>query len=122
MAEGFANKYGRDVLVALSAGLTPVRTTPAETIAVMIERGVDIREHVPQLYDPREAEECALVVNMSGVKLAGGLGKKLVEWKVADPIGKPVQVYRQVRDELEGKVMKLILDLRTEAAKLAAKR
>ena len=119
MAEGFANKYGRDVLVALSAGLTPTRKTPIETIDVMSERGVDIRDHVPQLYDPREAAECEVVVNLSGVKLVGVPGKRVVDWKVTDPFGQPIDVYRQVRDELEARVMKLILDLRTQAAKAA---
>ena len=117
MAEGFANRYGRDVLVALSSGLAPVSVVPAETVAAMRERGVDISGHVPQLYDPREAAECHLVVNLAGIKLTGIPPKKLIDWKVQDPFGDSFEVYRAVRDEIEKRVMRLILDLRLQATK-----
>ncbi len=117
MAEGFANRYGKDVLVALSSGLAPTARIAPETVAVMRERSVDVADHVPQIYDPREAAECELVVNLSGIKLTGVPAKKLMEWKVADPFGGPIELYRSVRDELEQKVMRLILDMRLQATK-----
>ena len=117
MAEGFANRYGRDVMVALSAGIAPAPSITPETVAVMRERNVDVLAHVPQVYDPREVADCHLVVNLAGVKLIGVPGKKLVEWKVADPFGGSIELYRAVRDELEGRVMRLILDLRLQATK-----
>jgi arsenate reductase len=117
MAEGFANKYGKDVMVALSSGLAPTGAIAPETVAVMRERNVDVSEHVPQVYDPREAVECDLVVNMAGIRLTGVPPKKLMEWKVADPYGGSIELYRSVRDELEQRVMRLILDLRLQAAK-----
>lgn len=117
MAEGFANRYGKDVMVALSAGIAPAPAVTPETVAVMRERNVDVGFHIPQVYDPREVPECHLVVNLAGVKLIGVPGKKLVEWKVEDPIGGSIELYRKVRDELEGRVMRLILDLRLQATK-----
>lgn len=122
MAEGFANRYGKDVLVALSSGLAPTATVPPETVAVMHERSVDLSEHVPQLYDPREAAECDLVVNLAGIKLTGLPPKKLMEWKVTDPFGESLETYRTVRDELEQRVMRLILDLRLQATKEHARK
>jgi len=117
MAEGFANRYGRDVLVALSSGLAPIAKVPQETVAAMRERGVDVSEHVPQLYDPREVAECDLVVNLAGIRLTGIPPRKLIEWKVDDPFGESYETYRSVRDELEQRVMRLILDLRLQATK-----
>ena len=117
MAEGFANKYGKDVLVALSAGLAPTPSIAPETVAVMRERNVDVSAHRPQVYDPREAAECDLVVNLSGARLTGVPSKKLAEWKVTDPFGGPIELYRTVRDELEQRVMRLILDLRLQSTK-----
>ena len=53
MAAGFANHYGKDVLIASSAGLMPVSFIDARTIVVMEERGVDVSSHVPSRYDAR---------------------------------------------------------------------
>lgn len=122
MAEGFANRFGKDVLVALSSGLAPLSVVPPETVAAMRERSIDISGHKPQLYDPREAAECDLVVNLSGVKLTGLPAKKVMDWKVTDPYAQGFEVYRAVRDELEQRVMRLILDLRLQVTKENARR
>jgi arsenate reductase len=112
MAEGFANFYGGDVLRALSAGLAPVPSIVAPTIAVMSEKNVDVSGHVPQLYDPVTAAGFDIVVNMSGYKLPGQPPKQVLEWVVMDPFRNSPKVYRAVRDDIEHKVMQLILQLR----------
>jgi len=113
MAEGFANFYGRDVLRALSAGLAPVPSIVPPTVAVMKEKNVDVSKHVPQLYDPvRAAAKFDIVVNMSGYKLPGDPPKQLIEWTVRDPYRNSPTVYRAVRDDIEHRVMQLILQLR----------
>jgi len=48
MAEGFANRLGHDVLVAESAGLTPVDRVPETTLHVMWEKGIDISAQFPK--------------------------------------------------------------------------
>ncbi len=52
-----------------------------------------------------------IVVNMSGVKLAMP-GARIVDWSVRDPIGLKEEVYRSVAAEIEGLVMRLILEIR----------
>jgi arsenate reductase len=115
MAEGFANHYGSDVLTAASAGLAPIPTIPPLTVVAMEEMNVDISRHVPRPYDPLEASTCDIVVNMSGFKLPGPPGKEVIEWRVNDPHRAPLDVYRATRDDLEQRVMRLILDLRKQA-------
>jgi protein-tyrosine-phosphatase len=122
MAEGFANRYGKDVMVALSAGLAPAGGVTQETVAVMRERNVDVQSHVPTVFDPREAAECDVVVNLSGIKLTGVPSRKLQEWKVQDPIGGSIELYRTIRDELEQRVMRLILELRLQATKQSVRK
>jgi arsenate reductase (thioredoxin) len=114
MAEGFANQYGSDVLRATSAGLAPLQKIPLETVAAMDEISVDVSRHAPRRYDPFEAVDCDLVVNMAGYKLPGPPGKKVVEWQVKDPYRASPDSYRAVRDELEQRVMRLILELRKQ--------
>jgi protein-tyrosine-phosphatase len=115
MAEGFANRYGSDVLLATSAGLAPLQKIPSQTVDTMSEIDVDVSQHVPRRYDPFEAVDCDFVINMAGFKLPGPAGKEVVEWKVRDPFGASPEAYRAVRDDLEQRVMRLILDLRRRA-------
>jgi arsenate reductase len=115
MAEGFANHYGSDVLRASSAGLSPVLSIVPETVAAMMDRNVDVSKHVPRPYDPRETSFTDIVVNMAGFRLPGPAPKELIEWEVNDPYGAPMKAYYAVRDDLEQRVMNLILDLRRRA-------
>jgi len=112
MAAGFANHYGSDVLKASSAGLAPIDKIPPETVAVMKEMNIDISSHVPRHYDPFEAVNSDLIINMAGFKLPGPGPKESIDWVVPDPYTRPTAAYRLIRDELEQRVMRLILDLR----------
>ncbi|MES1258195.1 MAG: arsenate reductase ArsC [Acidobacteriota bacterium] len=114
MAEGFANKYGGDVLVARSSGLSPVLSVIPETVAIMEELNIDISKHVPMPYDPLLAGQYDFVINMSGFRLPGKPPKELLEWKVTDPYMNSAEVYRKVRADIEDRVMQLILRLRRE--------
>jgi arsenate reductase len=112
MAEGFANSHGNDVLVARSVGLAPVLRVVPETVAIMRERNIDVSKHVPMPYDPFEVDNYDVVVNMAGFKLPGKAPRELLEWNVKDPYGKAPAVYRKVRDDIEARVMGLILKFR----------
>lgn len=112
MAEGFANHYGSDVLVATSAGLSPMPGIIKSTVAAMEEVGVDISAHIPSWYEPALAAKYDIVVNMSGYRLPGKPPKQVLEWKVDDPYMKPTSAYRRARADIEHRVMQLILSLR----------
>lgn len=71
MAEGLANHYGSDVLRASSAGLAPTPGVAPETVATMMDIDVDVSKHIPRRYEPFEASQADLVVNMAGFKLPG---------------------------------------------------
>jgi protein-tyrosine-phosphatase len=115
MAEGFANHYGQDILKASSAGLAPTPGVAPHTVLVMEEMNVDVSRHLPRRYDPFEAMEYDIVVNMAGFKLPGPVPKQLIEWQVQDPYGASIDTYRAARNDLEQRVMRLILDLRRQA-------
>lgn len=112
MAEGFANRYGTDVLTASSAGLAPTPTVAQETIATMAEKNIDISRHYPKHFEPSEAKEFDLIVNMSSFHLPGKLAVPTREWKVRDPFGESNAVYMQSCNDIETRVMHLILELR----------
>ena len=114
MAEGFANLYGKDVLVASSSGLAPTEIVVRETIECMREKGVDLTNHFPKRYEPNKTGALDLIVNISGYDLPEPILAPVRNWIIRDPIGQSEQVYRDSRDHIERQVMQLILQLRRE--------
>ena len=114
MAEFFARCYGSDVLEAASAGLMPGPVSDSRITKVMAEKGIALGDHFPKGLDELEAAEWDLAVNMSGL-LMPKLGRaEIREWAVRDPYQMAEPVYREVRDEIEQRVMSLILELRRQ--------
>jgi arsenate reductase len=114
MAEALAKAYGSDVINAQSAGLTPALSTSPLTRAVLKEKNIDLGDHLPRALKDVDLDTVDLIVNMSGRKLTSAAMKVPVQdWKVQDPIGAPQTVYREVREQLEMAVMRLILQIRT---------
>lgn len=116
MAEGFAHEYGADIVAAESAGLAPAGMVVDETVQTMADKSVDISGQYSKAFRLDEANECDLVVNMSGVGLPDGIQTPVIEWKVRDPIGQSDEVYTQVRDQVEALVTDLIWKLRGKRA------
>jgi arsenate reductase len=112
MAEGFANFYGKDVLNAKSSGLSPTPVVAQETIDTMAEKNVDISRHYPKKFNPLEANDFDLIINMSGFVLPGKVSTPERKWEVRDPYGDSKDVYRAVSNDLEMRVMQLILEFR----------
>lgn len=112
MAEGFANKYGSDVLVAQSAGLGPAAYVDPLTKKVMAEKNIDLATSLTKGLEEIDADRFDLIVNMSGRKLPASR-LAVEEWKVRDPVGQSEEVFREVANVIEQLVMRLILELRT---------
>jgi protein-tyrosine-phosphatase len=113
MAEAMARKYGSDVLVASSAGLTPALNNHALTRAVLSELNIDLGEHMPRSFTDINLSKFDLIVNMSGSTLTATNGVQVETWNVTDPMGKQAPEFRAARDDIEMRVMNLILRLRT---------
>jgi arsenate reductase len=111
MAEGFAKAYGADVIAARSAGLSPATMIAPLTKQILEEHNVRIDDHFPKGLDIAAREPVDLLVNMSGRSL-NLPGAQVIEWRVQDPIGLKDTVYREVASQIEGLVMRLILELR----------
>jgi arsenate reductase len=112
MAEAFARAYGSDVLIPSSAGLTPAPIVAPLTLQVLEEKNIRADGQFPKELDLMAGEASDVIVNMSGYPLPS-LTARVVEWSVQDPIGESETVYRDVANQIEGLVMRLILDLRS---------
>ena len=112
MAEGFARKLGQDILVADSAGLTPVDAIPIDCIDLMKEKGIDLAQQFPKAVSYLDVKSYDLVVNMTGLSIPTLPPTSTRVWSVTDPVGQKIDNIRVVRDEVERLVMGLILELR----------
>jgi len=112
MAEGFARAYGSDVLTAQSAGLAPALAVVWMTHLVMLEKNIDLGDCFP-----KEVEFVRggidLIINMSGHDLPYSTAVPVETWDIRDPICESEEVFRQVRDEIEQRVLNLIERLRS---------
>ena len=115
MAEGFARKYGADVLIAASAGLAPAIMVAPDTIRAMDEKNIDIRDQFPKSLKQLGRAQFELFVNMSGFDLPPEIDTPVREWDVPDPVAEDYETHCQIRDEIETRVMGLILELRRAA-------
>lgn len=118
MAEGFANYYGNHLMHASSAGSHPAGIIQPETIQIMQESGIDISRQTSKGLRDVKLEWMDWVIVLE-VSLAGSIRlpsrkTQQLNWFVADPIGRPMDVYRAVRDEIQAKVLDFIERVREE--------
>ncbi len=112
MAEGFARAFGKGVWEVESAGLMPAVMIAPPVREVMDEKGVSLADQYPKPIHWLRPDRFDLIVNISGYPLPEGIAAPVVEWQVDDPIGRPLRVYRRVRDEIESLVRGLLEDVR----------
>ncbi|HTB14319.1 MAG TPA: hypothetical protein VK752_22260 [Bryobacteraceae bacterium] len=113
MAEGFARAYGGDILIAASAGLSPAAIVQPLTKQVLAGRNIRIDDQFPKGMEIITREPFDVIVNMSGHPLPLASDAQVREWSVRDPIGESEQIYKSVAEQIEGLVMRLILELRS---------
>jgi protein-tyrosine-phosphatase len=122
MAEAFARTYGSDVIEPSSAGLSPALNTSSLTRVILMEKNIDLGDHLPRRFRDLDLSEYDLVVNISGQRLPGNLGVAIENWEVEDPFGGDPEDFRRAMEKLEMLVMRLILRIRTGKFDGAAER
>ncbi|MGD0072076.1 MAG: arsenate reductase ArsC [Candidatus Bathyarchaeia archaeon] len=112
MAEAFANKYGAGKLTAQSAGIKLAPKVNPVVVEAMKEKGIDISMNKPKLLTQEMANKADLIVTMgcgAADLCPGPFFKDTVDWALEDPKGKSMDKVREIRDEIEHRVKKLIL-------------
>lgn len=119
MAEAIARHHAPHTIDAESAGIAPHGRVAMETLAVLQEEGIRAEGHYSKsINEVLEFFEPQIVVNMSGQRLKGWFGREtILEWKIEDPFGSDLELYRRIYKSIEGKVKKLARDLRKGKAK-----
>ena len=89
MAEGFARKYGADVMEPHSAGLYPAVDVSPLTKKVMLEKNVDLSAHFPKGLEALAGARFDLVINMSGQRMPMPLSVSRVSGAISPAGAKP---------------------------------
>jgi arsenate reductase (thioredoxin) len=114
MAEAFFKKHGPKGYLATSAGTMPTGEINPLAVEVMRELGIDISKQKSKILTDDMIRNADVRVNM------GCMDKEscptlfihnLLEWGIEDPKGKPIEKVREIRDDIEQRVRRLVADL-----------
>ena len=114
MAEAWARHMSAGRVEAMSAGVRPLGFISLETIEVMSEKGVSLEGQKSKGLEAIDWPQVDVLVNMSpyaAETFAPAFTGRRLEWKVRDPFDEPIESFREVRDQLEKLVRKLLDEL-----------
>jgi arsenate reductase (thioredoxin) len=111
IAQAFAERYG---LNSSSAGTMPSEKVNETVVAAMGEKGLDVSRNKPKLLTIEMINGATLVITM-GCSVAdvcpkpmlAQMQKKLIDWELEDPKGRPIEKVRGIRDDIERRVREL---------------
>jgi protein-tyrosine-phosphatase len=112
MAAGYARALSGGAVEVLSGGSEPGDQINPVAIQAMAEEGIDISEAVPQLMTTDQVRESDVVITMGcGDVCPIFPGKRYEDWELIDPKGRPIEEVRAIRDDIRGRVERLLAEL-----------
>jgi len=113
MAAGFAKQIGGDRIDVLSGGSRPEEKVNPVMVEAMAEKGIDMAFRVPGSIEKAISDgNPEIIVTMGcGEECPFVPGAEIQDWDLGDPAGKPLEFMREVRDDVEQKVNRLIAEL-----------
>jgi arsenate reductase (thioredoxin) len=112
MAAGWLRHLAGDRVEVLSGGSEPASSLNPAAVAAMAEVGIDIVGHQPQRWTEEVLRRVDVVVTMGcGDACPLVLGTRYEDWPLTDPAGQPIEVVREVRDDIRARVAGLMASL-----------
>ncbi|MGH9922007.1 MAG: low molecular weight phosphatase family protein [Nitrososphaerales archaeon] len=114
IAEGFFRKYANGRIMCVSAGTVPADTINPDAVGVMRELGIDISSNKPKILTSEMINRASIIINMgcmdnNSCPVALLKSSKIMQdWGIEDPHGKSIAKMREIRDQIERKVLDLI--------------
>lgn len=115
MAEGFFRKYAPKEYEAMSAGTMPVSEINPLAVRVMSEVGVDISTQKSKEITDDMIRNSSKVVNMGCIDKETCptlFLQNLLDWNIEDPKDKPIEKFREIRDEIDRRVKELVASIK----------
>ena len=112
MALGWFRHLAGDRAIALSGGSEPADQVNPAAIAAMTEVGIDISGEQPKRWTEEMIGMVDVVVTMGcGDTCPFVPGTRYEDWELMDPAGKGIEAVRPIRDDIEGRVRRLLTEL-----------
>jgi protein-tyrosine-phosphatase len=114
MAAAFARRMVDGEVIVVSGGTKPAARVTMVILQAMKEVGIDISREVPRLITDEELEGCDHVITLSRPTEDRAAYRSRGEsrnWSLPDPRWKPLAQVRPIRDEIEGRVQKLLREI-----------
>jgi arsenate reductase len=103
---------------AVSAGSEPAAAVHPAVLQVMKEVGIDLSDRTPRRVDRAMLDQADHVISMGcdDPAVCDYPGRKVEDWSLEDPSGKPIDEVRRIRDDIQYRVQALALRLRAGVA------
>ena len=109
MAAAFLTHLAGDKVEVRSAGSAPADSVNPAVVEALSEIGIDISNEIPKVLTTAAVESSDVVITMGcGDACPFFLGKRYLDWPLADPAGQGVAAVRPIRDEIRKLVEELI--------------
>ena len=115
MAEGFFKKYAPKEYEGISAGTMPVSEINPLAVEVMREVDIDISGQKSKEITEDMIRNSSKIVNMGcmdKVSCPTLFLQNLLDWNIEDPKDKQIDKVREIRDEIEQRIKKLVADIK----------
>ena len=111
LAERLFRRRAGDRHAARSAGSAPGAVPHPVVLEALREVGIDATDHVPRRLDDEDAQWADVVVATCDDACPVIPGKRYVSWQLPDPKDRPLDEVRELRDEIESRVERLLEEL-----------
>jgi len=96
----------------LSAGSEPKDQINPIAVEAMAEEGIDIANNTPKILSDEAVQASDVVITMGcGDACKFYPGKRYEDWKLDDPAGQGIEAVRVIRDDIKGRIEKLLSEI-----------
>ncbi len=112
MAAGYLQHLAGDRVTVLSAGSEPKDQINPVAVEAMAEEGIDIANNVPKILTVQSVVDSDVVITMGcGDACPIFPGKRYEDWELDDPAGQGIESVRVIRDDIRGRIERLVAEL-----------
>lgn len=112
MAAALLDQRANGKVRVRSAGSEPADRLNPAVVEAMSEVGLDISKEFPKPLTDDAVRAADVVITMGcGDACPFYPGKRYLDWELEDPAGKPLPVVRRIRDEIDERVQRLLVEL-----------
>lgn len=108
MAQALFERHAPDDVRAESAGSAPAKQLWPNVVEAMREIGIDLSSQRPRKLTVEMQLHADWAVTMGCGDACPYVPTRVEDWDIADPADQPIEAVREIRDEIEARVRRLI--------------